>query len=292
MSTPREPSPLLPLLLTTSFWCKLHNTPTPHPLHPVPEPVPVIRDRAWWRAYWKEQGQPWRTESEIDKERQEYLAERRAISQDIEHGIYPFKGVKLNRADVEWLLATHENGRGPVDWNDERQRERDGLDVRGASLSQEDLRRLPLARLRGGLSGNEWGKGSGEYHREQHRMATLHLEGANLSLCHLEGAYLAGAHLEGANFFRTHLERTDLFEAHLEGSYFVGTHLEGASLRNSFLDAATVLSDLILGNKEFGFTMLSNIRWSEANLSVVNWALVKGLGDEHEAKQPNMWYGQ
>lgn len=61
-----------------------------------------------WKAYWKAQGQPWRIEPEIEVERQRYLAERRSITPKIEEGIYPFKDIKLTRADVEWLLATHE----------------------------------------------------------------------------------------------------------------------------------------------------------------------------------------
>jgi hypothetical protein len=52
--------------------------------------------------------------------------------------------VKLSRADVEWLLATHENGRGPVDWSDERQRKREGLDLGGANLCHTDLSHVPL----------------------------------------------------------------------------------------------------------------------------------------------------
>src|SRR5258708_28161716 len=80
-----------------------------------------------WRTYWRVWGQLWRTEPEIDIERQKYLAERRAMLSDTEKGIYPFKGVRLSRADIEWLLATHENGRGLVDWSDESQREREGL---------------------------------------------------------------------------------------------------------------------------------------------------------------------
>src|SRR5947207_11672485 len=102
---------------------------------------PTTNNREDWTAYWKQEGQPWRTEPEIDEERQKYLAERRSIMPDIEQGIYPFKDVKLSRADVEWLLATHENGSGPVDWSDENQREREGLDLRGADLRQEDIRR-------------------------------------------------------------------------------------------------------------------------------------------------------
>src|SRR5579872_2064618 len=86
---------------------------------------PTTDDPDAWKTYWKVQGRSWRTEPEIDAERQKYLAERRAIGPDIEKGIYPFRDIKLNRADVEWLLATHENGRGPLHWSDVRARERD-----------------------------------------------------------------------------------------------------------------------------------------------------------------------
>ncbi len=99
---------------------------------------------------------PWRTEPEIDLERQKFLAERLAIKPDIKNGIYPFKAVKLTRADVEWLLANHEKGHGPVDWSDEQQRERMGLDLRGAELRQMDLRNLPLTRMLGGLNREKW----------------------------------------------------------------------------------------------------------------------------------------
>src|SRR2546423_1374635 len=114
---------------------------------------PANDDKKAWKALWEAQGQPWRTEPEIDAERQKYLAERRSIAPDIEQGVYPFKDIKLSRADVEWLLATHENGKGPVDWSDEKQRQRRGLDLRGADLRQVDLQRLPLACLHGGLDG-------------------------------------------------------------------------------------------------------------------------------------------
>jgi len=109
---------------------------------------PADDNRQAWKAYWKDQGQPWRTEPEINIERQKYLAERRSITPDIKQGIYPFKDIKLSRSDIEWLLATHENGQGPVYWSDERQREREGLDLRGADLCHLDLHHLPLARLR------------------------------------------------------------------------------------------------------------------------------------------------
>src|SRR6266699_612786 len=105
---------------------------------------PAPDDRDAWHAHWDAQGQPWRTEPEIDQKRQMFLTQRRAIVPDIKQGTYPFKGVQLSRADVEWLLASHENGRGPVDWSNENQRKREGLDIYGADLSGVDLHKLPL----------------------------------------------------------------------------------------------------------------------------------------------------
>jgi hypothetical protein len=116
---------------------------------------PITNDEEAWKGYWKLQGQPWRTQPEIETERQKYLAEHRNIIPDIERGIYPFKGIKLNRADVEWLLATHENGGGPVDRSKESEWARAGLDLRGADLRGTDLTNLPLARMVGGLNASK-----------------------------------------------------------------------------------------------------------------------------------------
>ncbi|HKD75204.1 MAG TPA: hypothetical protein VKB76_06900, partial [Ktedonobacterales bacterium] len=82
---------------------------------------PTGDDRETWKAYWQRHGQSWRTEPEIALERQAYLAERRAITPDLQQGIYPFGGIRLTRADIEWLLATHDDGKGPIDPNDEAQ---------------------------------------------------------------------------------------------------------------------------------------------------------------------------
>src|SRR3989442_6463099 len=76
---------------------------------------------------------PWRTEPEIGPERQEQLTRCLATTPDITRGIYPFKGMKLSRADVEWLLAIHANGDDPRVGSDEQQH-RQGLDLRGADL--------------------------------------------------------------------------------------------------------------------------------------------------------------
>jgi hypothetical protein len=118
---------------------------------------PTTDDRTEWKIYWEQQGQSLRTEPEIDTERQKYLAVRRSIRPDIEQGIYPLKNIdpKLSRADVGWLLATHEDGCGPIDWSDKSQRMRQGIDLRGADLRQQNLKGLPLTQIRGGLTFEE-----------------------------------------------------------------------------------------------------------------------------------------
>jgi uncharacterized protein YjbI with pentapeptide repeats len=261
---------------------------------------PSTGDAQAWQAYWKSQGQPWRTEPEIDRKRQNELAQRRSIDPDIAKGIYPFKDIKLSRADVEWLLATHENGRGPVDWSDKSQREREGLDLRGANLCHVNLSNLPLARIRGWLTLNEWN----EVIEERSYMAAVlikdanlynaHLEGANLIAAHLEGAYLWGAHLEGAILRGAHLEGANLREAYLEGvnlrwAYLEradlrGTHLVGAQLRGIWLGGA-LLENVILSDEKHRGPQLVDIHWGDVNLAVVKWSQVEMLGDEHEARQ-------
>ena len=121
---------------------------------------PTNDNEETWKKYWSSQGQSWRTEPEISKERQEFLAERRKIEPNYEQRIYPFKDIKLNRADIEWLLSTHDNNRGPVDWNDESQREREGLDLKGADLRGLNLSGQPLASLEWSISALRWLMGS------------------------------------------------------------------------------------------------------------------------------------
>jgi len=255
---------------------------------------PTTDDPKAWKAYWKAQGWPWRTEPEIDTERQKYLAERRAIVPDIEKGIYPFRDIepKLTRADIEWLLATHENGRGPVDWSDVKQRKREGLDMRGTYLYQVDLSDLPLARLQAGFPPIEieW---SGMTEGQRTKAAKLlaeanfaganlnevnftgsHLEGAYLCDAHMEGAYLCVAHLEEAHLAWTHLGLADFTWAYLIGTNMVGAHMEEASLNN-----------VVLGDKQGVGPRLLDVHWEQAHLTVVDWSQVKKLGEEHQARQ-------
>ncbi len=251
---------------------------------------PSLDDRDGWRAYWKAHNQPWRTEPEIDTKRQKELAQRRDIVPNIEKGIYPFKGMKLSRADVEWLLATHENGRGPVDWSDESQRKRRGLDLRSTDLRQVNLHNLPLARILGGLPWDEWDVAT----PEQREMATVHMEDADLRWAHLERAYLSGTHLERANLrgahmtraflIWVHLEDADLRWAHLERADLDVAHLERADLRGARLGGAE-LEGARLDDEKHASPRLADIRWGDINLTVVNWTAITMLGDERVAEQ-------
>jgi uncharacterized protein YjbI with pentapeptide repeats len=204
------------------------------PAQPAPD------DREGWKTYWKERQQPWRSEPEISAERQKYLAERRAAPPDVQQGIYPFRNIKLGRADIEWLLQTHDNGHGPLNPENEEDirqiiSQKKGLDLRGADLSKADLHELPLAGILGGLSWLEIFKGHTATSLLRD-MAKIRLEGADLSNAHLEGACLNDAYLQQAILWQVHLENASLADTHLEGASLRGAHLEGAYLAPFGLD--------------------------------------------------------
>ena len=258
---------------------------------------PTSNDRNAWKAYWRQQGHPWRTEPEIDTERQKYLAERCSIKPDIEQGIYPFSNIKLSRADIEWLLATHEYGQGPITWSDESQRERMGLDVRGADLRQADLRHLPLARLCAGLPHWEWATAT----IEQRNMAVAHLEKANLRDAQLGGAYLRGTQLTGTILRWTHLEEADLSNTQLNGAYLRYAQLKKADLRNAQLGGANIsgaelegayLNNASVGDERHIGPLVADTLWGNVNLAVVKWSEVKMLGDEYKARQKKTVKGE
>ena len=266
----------------------------------LPLPSFAVNDREAWQAHWGAQGQPWRTEPEIDAKRQAFLAKRRALEPDARQGLYPFKDVVLNRADIEWLLATHEDGRGPVDWSDESQRTRQGLDLRGADLRREDLQNLPLARLQGNVAWLD----SPDLTLEQRTMAAVLLTGADLKGAHLEGAELGYAQMERADLRLAHLEHASLGGANMEGAFLrkanmegarlMGTHLDnailwtarmvGTRLRNAHLEGAT-LDGVVLANEDGIGPQMADIRWGDVNIAVVDWSQIRMLHDEYEAGQ-------
>ena len=241
------------------------NQPTPESLSAAPSAVstasadatrtperPTTNERAPWRIWWRSQGQTWRLEPEIAPERQATLGERRAISADVSASVYPFAGMPLTRADVEWLLATHEQGRGPVEWEDVAQRERVGLDLRGADLRGVNLRGLPLARLVGGLAGAT---------DEQIAAAAAHLERCDLREALLQGADLRGAWLEGARAENAHMELAQCVRAQMRQIDLRHAYLQGASLREAFMEKANLYEAHLEG------ATLSGTRLKAASLS-------------------------
>src|SRR5258705_284830 len=220
---------------------------------------PEGESRGAWRKYWIALSQPWRTEPEIDDERRQFLAERQAITPNISQDVYPFKGVALARADVEWLLAAHDGGRGPVDWSDSAQRERVGLDLRGADLRAPNLRALPLARLIGGLEGAKlYGA-----HLENASLVEAQLAGAFLRRVHFEGASLAQAHCAGKRLAEDDLRRVRQWKPEFPDV------LPPADFSLAFFDAGTVLQGIVLGNQTSGFVSLADVCRGDVNLSVV-----------------------
>jgi len=237
-----------------------------------PPPATALREAGEWRERWSAHGQPWRTEPEIAAERQRSLAERRAVVPNLARGVFPFSGMALTRADVEWLLATHEQGCGPVVWDEEGQRTREGLDLRGADLHGVDLSGLPLARLRGGLMEHEWRTAT----KALLEAAAIHLEQADLSHAHLEGARLEGAHLEEARLGHAQLAQANLSFAYLEGAYLseaelpwamlLGAQLCGALLTDARLEGAS-LRNAMLAGAELSGAHLEGARLGEARLA-------------------------
>jgi uncharacterized protein YjbI with pentapeptide repeats len=271
-------------------------------------PHPATNDREDWRTYWAAQGMPWRTEPEIAEERQRILVERRTVQPNMNAGIYPFKGIepRLTRADVEWLLATHESGerRGPVDLADGEQFAREGIDLRGADLRGLDLSALPLSRLWGGVSRREWL----DVTAQQREAAAIHLDDCTLVGTWLEGAHLIGAHLQRAYLRDAHLAGSALVQAHLEGAilqraYLNGrvvrgvdkrtgarrTHdtvrvLEPADIHLAFFDDATSLHRAVLGDRRLGGVRIADVRWNGVNLARTSWREVRFTHDEMIAR--------
>ncbi len=247
-----------------------------------------------WRKYWRQQGCSWRKKPEIGDERQEYLNERRHRVLNAGEWIYPLMDVPLSRADIEWLLATHRNGRGSVDLIDPEYGSRPGLDLHGADMRGVDLHDLPLARslMENALLGKailldadlEKADLHGA-HLEKANLQGAHLEGASLNRAYLEKANLQGVHLEGAFLLEAHLEGTGLQGAHLDGAKLMNAHLEGASLSQSYLDVETDLTNIFLFNQKMGGAILADIHWGDVNMAVVDWSVLSKLGDEQLARR-------
>jgi uncharacterized protein YjbI with pentapeptide repeats len=254
-----------------------------------------------WNTFWTAQGMPWRTEPDSDEERQQYLAERRAITADSEQGIYAFRdergGIALTRADVEWLVATHEAGEplppsrrpGKNYWKPF------GPDLRGAALDGVNLTGIPLtfarlnlASLRGAnLDGAQLAAarldgadGTGATLRDAHldgaafhdsRLADADLSGAHLVRADLMGADLRRATLRGANLTSAYVGDTQLAQADLTGARLTGAVVAGGNLDGIRLDPDTA-ADLLGAIVASLLDDLPSVDWAALPLTHIEWS--------------------
>lgn len=252
-------------------------------------PYPTSDDPQEWKRYWVALDQSWRTEPEIDEKRQHFLKERLAIKSESKVGVYPLKSLEppLSRADIEWLLDTHEsNGmRGPVIWSEEKQHGRQGLDLQGTELSDVNLSGLPLSKVN--LSGA---------HLERAVLFQAELVGGDLTSAHLNEANLIGAHLEGADLSKAQLQKANLSraslqladleavqaqeailsDAHLDRASLRKAQLSGAVLDNAFLEGADLIRAILAGARLTGaYLEGANLRWADLRASDLRDAKLK-----------------
>lgn len=217
-------------------------------IFPLPlQPLPTSPEE--WRQYWQAKGFPWRTEPEIDEERQKYLEKYLTVIQDEELEGDPFdhivigrtdiEQITLSRADIEWLLASSRDGPRSGESSNEQLQKHYCLDLQGVVLRQVDLRGFPLGRVNLAEARLEGARLSG-VNLENAVLIAAHLEGATLIEAHLEGARISDAILEGVDLTAAHLEGADLSEACLENADLSGAHLQKADLTRAYLEKANL----------------------------------------------------
>jgi uncharacterized protein YjbI with pentapeptide repeats len=213
----------------------------------------------------------------------------------------PFAGVRLTGADVFRLAASALAGtEGSVAAAEQRLLEYrvgserthapdlsgldlTGADLRGAHLEQACLRDARLASVN--LSAAHLQQADlSSAKLDQANLFGAHLEGADLSFADVTGAVLAEADLAGAHLRATQLERSNCRKARLNGADLRVTRLAGADLRRATLDERTRLEAVILTDSKDGPAALGDVRWSNADLTQVDWRALKKLGDERFAR--------
>jgi Pentapeptide repeats (8 copies) len=214
------------------------------------------------------------------------------IESDPGNGAPPFNDRILSPADVEWLLA-----HGPKDAPGDLPY----LDLRGALIGEIDLTQANLSgtRMEGVYLEGARLKGAD--------LEGVQMEGAILTLAQLENAACWGANmrdaslsgaqcrgadlsadLRGADLQSARLENVDMRWAELQGAFLKGAYLAatetcpGADMRGAVFDAGTRLEEVVIGGP-YGSAVVADLNWGGANLSVIDWALVKELGDDQKA---------
>lgn len=262
---------------------------------------PTTNDSNTWRAYWHAMDQPWRTEPEIDEQRQRFLRScLRTVPRDNSE-IYPFMCVQLTRADIEWMLANPLYDVSKVIDNMRRMFEEKRefgfqaivdfrkelnyileigqyIDLRGAELSQVNLSGLQLDHARLDAANLQAANLEGTF------LLGAHLEKADLGNAKLESAILSQAHMEGAQLQEAHLESADLRNVHLEDANLNSAYVAGTFLIGAFFSNTTSLNGISLSDPVHGSVLLDNVHWGNVDLSGVDWTHLKILGDEQLAR--------
>ncbi len=199
----------------------------------------------------------------------------------------PFEGERLTKLEVRWLewqaywrMNDLRDNQGPdnLPWDEFP------LPLMGVDLLDIDLQgvRLPNAHLERAQLGRANLRGA-ELSGAQLNGANLreaHLENAQLDGADLTGAVLADTHLQDANLSGAALASVDLSRAHLEGANLESANLAGADLRYASLNIMTRLGGAILSGVRLDQAIIDS-----TDLSMVDWRLVRVLGDELEAKK-------
>jgi hypothetical protein len=170
---------------------------------------------------------------------------------------------------------------GSVDWNDQKQRQRTGIDLRGADVRGALLGALPLTKLLGALEPLE----AYTVARSQRFLAVVQLEWADLSDAHLEFAQFGRPWLQRADLGRAYLYGAYPFVAHLEGPNLSEAKLAGAILRTACLNVSTPLDGAVLSDVEHGAFQVIDVGWAGCDMTTLSWYQVSVVGEERLVRQ-------
>src|SRR5258706_5813865 len=118
------------------------------------------------------------------------------------------------------------------------------------------------------------------------------LSGCVMNRTHLEKANILKSDLRGVQLWDVDLRGAHIYETHLEGAELNGVRLGGADLFGSFFDEETKLSNVFFFDRDNTTPSLADVHWGNVNLSVVDWAPVKVLGNERIAHQKKTQNGK
>jgi len=268
--------------------------------HPKPE------DRPAWKQYWEKRGQNWRTEPEVDKKRQDELTRflnnsipeftfklpqviqthfepgsgGSIVHQNPDQELHPLR-MRLNRADVEWLLSSRLQSSDSIDREGLDQIDIDWLNLAWADMHEVDLHGLPLIKV---SFWNAYMQGTMLHsaNLESCNLQDAHLEYANLIKANLKNAKVGGAYFDEALLNEAHLENIDselqkvsfkrsmLVNAHLEGAKLIGAYFERAGLEEASLEGAYLgganMKQAMLSRAHLESTVLANADLQQAYL--------------------------